>query len=126
MRPAAGGEYMLEMCQQLQLNCCMRIWDFPVPIKGNSFSLDFFINSLSFLCSWNKLVCLVTHSETFQCNSFWMRWSARLLGVTSLDKTVHVRYSFQVLDATLVLYDLTTVDLLIYFQAVWLQSSSVF
>lgn len=71
-------------------------------------------------------MCLVTHSETFQRNSFWMRWSARLLGVTSLDKTVHVRYSFQVLDATLVLYDLTTVDLLIYFQAVWLQSSSVF
>lgn len=34
----AGGEYILEMCQQLQLNCYVKIWDFPILRRRNSFS----------------------------------------------------------------------------------------
>lgn len=61
-----GGECILEMCQQLQLNCHVRIWDFPIPRRRNSFSLDIFSNSLSFVCLGSKLTCLVTHPEMFQ------------------------------------------------------------
>lgn len=99
MTSVAGEEYVLEMCQQL--DCCMRIQVFPLPVRGNSFSLDFIIKGFPFFCLRSKLAWLVTDSEMFQCNRFWVRQSALLPGVMSLDNTVRVSYSSQVLDATL-------------------------
>lgn len=100
-RSRAGSKYALEVRQQLQLNCCLRIWDFPFPARGNSVTLDFFIKSLFLLLM--EWVGLSGHSsEMFQHNIFWMRWSSLLLGMIFLGKTVHVQYTFQVPDAGLV------------------------